>query len=85
MEWTVVGVIVVLVGLVAAIVTPMIRLNTSITKLTCAVDSFQKNLDELTQKNSDSHNRLWNHNADQDKILNGHETRLCVLERGGAE
>lgn len=85
MEWTVVGVIVVLVGLVTAIVTPMIRLNTSITKLTCAVDNFQKNLDELTQKNADSHARLWRHNVDQDKILNDHETRICVIERRGTE
>lgn len=37
MEWQVVTTLVVLVGLIVTIVTPMIKLNTSIVKLTDAV------------------------------------------------
>ncbi|UOO38263.1 hypothetical protein IZU99_03125 [Oscillospiraceae bacterium CM] len=84
-EWTVVGVIVALIGLIASIVTPMLKLNTSITKLTCAVETFQKNLDELIEKNSDSHTRLWQHNCRQDDTLNDHETRICVIEKSRCE
>jgi hypothetical protein len=35
-EWSVILVIVTLVGLVSAIVTPLIKVNTSATKLVCA-------------------------------------------------
>lgn len=41
MEWQVVTTIVVLVGLIVTIVTPMIKLNTSIVKLTDAVQNLQ--------------------------------------------
>lgn len=41
MEWQVVTTLVVLVGLIVTIVTPMIKLNTSIVKLTDAVQNLQ--------------------------------------------
>ena len=41
MEWQVVTTLVVLVGLIVTIVTPMIKLNTSIIKLTDAVQNLQ--------------------------------------------
>lgn len=47
MEWTVVTVIIALVGLLGGIVTPIIKLNSTITKLTAQVESFIKGLDEF--------------------------------------
>ena len=41
LEWQVVTTLVVLVGLIVTIVTPMIKLNTSIVKLTDAVQNLQ--------------------------------------------
>ena len=46
-EWTVVGVVVVLVGLIGSVSGPLIKLNGNITKLTVAVDNFQRALDKL--------------------------------------
>ena len=46
-EWTVVGVVVVLVGLIGSVSSPLIKLNSNITKLTVAVDNFQRALDKL--------------------------------------
>lgn len=52
MGWTVVTALVVLVGLLAAIIKPIISLNTTITKLTAAVDRLRDDLDALGSKNS---------------------------------
>lgn len=41
MEWTVVTTIVVIAGLVVTVATPMIKLNSSIVKLTDAVQNLQ--------------------------------------------
>lgn len=69
-EWTVVGVIVVLFGLIVSIVTPLIKLNTSITKLSCAVESMKQYLD----KNDQCHVLYTDKLAD-------HETRLQIIEK----
>jgi cell division protein FtsL len=79
-EWTVVGVIVVLFGLMVSVVTPLLKLNTSITQLTCAVSVLQKNIEGLTTKNSESHTKLWEHNSKQDSMLADHETRIKIIE-----
>lgn len=80
-EWEVVGVIVVLVGLVAAFVGPIIRLNTNITKLTVTMERLAKDMDVMQENSHDAHKRLWDHNDEQDKTLNDHETRISTLER----
>lgn len=80
-EWAVVGVIVVLFGLIAAVVTPLLKLNTSITQLTCAVSVLQKNIEGLTSRNSEGHAKLWEHNNRQDARLSDHETRIKILEK----
>lgn len=80
-EWAVVGVIIVLFGLIVAIVTPLLKLNTSITQLTCAVSVLQKNIEGLTTKNSESHTKLWEHNSRQDDTLADHETRIKIIEK----
>ena len=79
-EWMVVTVIVTIVGLVATIITPILRLNTTIAKLTTTVDVMQSTLKSLTSDNSDSHRRLWQHNAEQDEKLSNHDRRLHVIE-----
>lgn len=79
-EWAIVGVIVVLLGLIGAIVTPLLKLNTSITQLTCAVSVLQKNIEGLTTNNNESHTKLWEHNSKQDCIIADHETRIKIIE-----
>ena len=69
LEWQVVTTLVVLVGLVVTVATPMIKLNTSIVKLTDAVQNLQVFQDI-------NKNKLEEH---QEKIED-HEHRITILE-----
>ena len=79
-EWGVVGVIIALVGLVAAIAGPMNNNNGSITRLTVAVESFQRSLDKLDNENRESHKVFYDRLDGHDKLLAGHDARLKHLE-----
>lgn len=79
-EWQIVTVIVVLVGLVTAIVTPIIKLNTSITKLTVLLENLKSSQDNYEQRNREAHKRIWEHNGEQDEKLNRHETEIQLLK-----
>lgn len=79
-EWEVVGVIIALVGFAIAIGTPVIKLNTSITKLIFHIDNLDQGLEKLEAKNHESHSRIWKHNEEQDKELDNHEKRIIILE-----
>ena len=83
-EWAVVGVIVTLLGLVAAVVKPLITLNTTLTKLTDSVATLDKNITALTTDNTASHARIWGELDEHDEKLNDHETRLTIMEKKGA-
>jgi len=80
LEWTVVTVIVVLVGLIASVAKPLLSLNATITRLNESVNALQKNIEGLAEKNDESHDRLWEKNYAMDEKLNNHETRLRVIE-----
>ena len=84
-EWSVVGVIVVLVGLFFAIYTPISKStkeNTkAMTELTVTMRVIGDKLSKFDEDNSKSHKRIWDHNDHQDQILNDHETRLQIIEK----
>lgn len=82
-EWTIVTVIAALVGLFAAIVSPIVKLNTTITRLRAEVDALEKRLDTLTGENTRHHEKLWDCINGQDKRLGTHETRIAVAEKSG--
>lgn len=84
-EWSVVGVIVVLVGLFFAIYTPISK-NTkentkAMTELTVTMRIIGDQLSKFDEDNSKSHRRIWEHNDYQDNMLNDHETRLQIIEK----
>ena len=81
MEWQVVGVIVVQVGLAGSIIGPVIKLNSSITRLTVTMERLVKDVDVIKENSHDAHQRLWEKNDEQDKIINDHETRITSLEK----
>lgn len=92
MEWTTVTVIIAIVGLIATVTTPLIKLNSNITRLTVILDNIKAELEEqkkaLSAQQADSresHRRLWAHNDEQDNTLNDHETRIRVLEQKNKE
>lgn len=69
MSWEIVVGLIALVGFGITVSTPIIRLNTSITKLICAIDT-------LNEKMSTSEKRLDAHGRE----LDNHEHRITVLE-----
>lgn len=69
MEWTVVTVIIALVGLFMTVGKPIITLNGSITHLQDAIDELRENIKVLTSR-TDS----------QEEKLQDHETRISILE-----
>lgn len=88
MEWQMVTVIVVLVGLIGGITAPIIKLIGTITKLTSSVDSLKEdvkdlknNIKEINEKNAESHARIWKHNEEQDTKIHEYDKRITVLER----
>ena len=76
-EWGVLGVIITVAGLLATVITPIINLTKSITKLTVVVENLAKDME--SQRSSTK--RLWEHNDEQDTRLNDHETRIQLLEK----
>lgn len=69
MEWTVVTVIIALVGLFMTVGKPVITLNSSITHLQDAIDELREDIRVLTGR-TDS----------QEEKLQDHETRISILE-----
>ena len=81
MEWTVVVVLIALVGLVISVLTPAIKLNTSVTRLSTLVDSLNNKLSTMESNNSEAHRRIWNELDEQKETLHEHDTRITVLEK----
>ncbi len=81
MEWQVVGVVVVLVGLIVSVLTPAIKLNTSVTKLSALVDSLNSKLSTMENNNSEAHRRIWGELDGQKAQLGNHETRITLIEK----
>ena len=79
-DWDIVKDIVVLAGLIMTVTTPLLKLNTSITQLKALLDSVAKQVQENDKSNSASHERLWEHNEEQDETLQRHEQRLHDLD-----
>lgn len=92
MEWNVVGVLVTLAGLAAAVGGPVLKLNGSITRLTTLLQAIEHRLDgverdakEQRAHAAESHRRIWAHSDEQDERLEDHEKRITLLERQRTE
>lgn len=86
-EYQMIGVIVTLVGLGVAIITPIIKLNTNIVRLTDAVDGLNKAHSKMDKDNDAAHKQLHeriNHrkkeNEELDERVSDHERRIGILE-----
>lgn len=69
MTWEIVLGIIALVGLIVTVTTPTIKLNSSITKLSCSVDALNENMKR-------NETRLNSHS----ESIKNHENRLIRLE-----
>ena len=80
MEWTVVTVIIALVGLFAVVIPPITKLTKSMTELTMSIKELTNDFQKLESGNKDAHRRLWEHETKQDETIGDHEKRIVVLE-----
>lgn len=69
MEWTIVTVIIALVGLFMTVGKPVITLNSSITRLQDAINELREDIKVLTSRTDN-----------QEERLQDHETRISILE-----
>ena len=65
-EWGVVGVLVVVAGLFLSVGARVIRLNSTLTKLSTLVEGLRDRQTQQEQNNTEGHHRLWKHNDEQD-------------------
>ena len=79
-EWSVVGVLISMVGLIAVVVRPMLSLNASITRLTTLLDNLRQQLQLMADKNAKGHDKIWRKLEQQESTLEQHEHRITVLE-----
>ena len=79
-EWSVALVVIALVGFAITVGKPIVNLNTTITRLSTVVEGMQKEVTALVAKNSQSHERLWEKNEEQDQKLDNHELRITKFE-----
>ncbi len=80
MEWTVVTVIIALVGLFAAVAGPMLKLNSTIAKLIAQVEAFQNGLEEFKKRYTSQLEEFKGTHDDLYGKVNDHEKRITVLE-----
>ena len=79
-EWGVVGVLVVLIGLIASIVKPMLTLNTSIVQLTTKLASLTQGLDDFKKRYVDNLHELKDADKHMNDKIDDHENRITKLE-----
>ncbi len=79
-EWTVITVIIALIALVTAIITPIIKLNTTITRLTVVVDGIEKRYSGVASLNTEAHCEIHKKIDEHGEKIGEHETRISVLE-----
>lgn len=92
MEWTVVTVIIAIVGLIGTVAVPlqkntkaMTQLSERISHLVYRMDENEKDLEAFKNKASERHKKIFER-LDEDKIeLIDHEGRITALENKGGK
>ena len=80
-EWGVVLVIISLIGLITSVMAPVIYVTKTLAKLTAVTERMQDDQKDDREQNMASHQKLWDHNDEQDAKINDHEKRIYGLEQ----
>lgn len=80
MEWTVVTVFGALIVLFITVGAPIIKLITSLTKLTSEVMHLRESMGETCARNDESHKQICEHIDTLGGTIQNHETRIVMLE-----
>ena len=80
MTWEIFLGVAALLTFIITITGPMLKLNTSITKLNSSVDVIKDALDRIEKDNESSHKKIWEHNNEQDEIIAEHSKKISNIE-----
>lgn len=80
-RWEVFLTIGTLATFIIAIVGPMLKLNTTLTKLADKADSLKETFEKTQTSNHNVHQRIWDELGEHGEKLNDHETRLQLMEK----
>ena len=90
MEWTVVTVIIAIVGLVGTVAVPLAKNTKAMTELSGRIDHLvyrmeqeELRLDELKEKTAQKHRVIFERLCKQQTDLKDHEGRINALEKRG--
>lgn len=80
MTWEIVVGIIALFGFLVSVITPLTKLTKIMTELTISVEGLKEAISQMGAKNTESHRRIWEHNTEQDELLDNHEKRITKIE-----
>lgn len=87
-EWTVVTVLIAVLGLIGTVAVPltkntkaMTRLGEQINHLAYRIDKEEDDLEEFKKKAADRHEKIFGHLDRHDVELGDHENRIKTLEK----
>lgn len=89
-EWTIVVVLIAMLGFAGTILAfaekiskPLEKLNISMVELSSKLNGLTERIDRDGLVNEREHQDIWGEVDSHGKAIQDHETRLCVIEKGG--
>ena len=79
-EWTVVTVLIAIIGLFFTVGKPVIKLNTSLVTLNARLERMEKESEKESTRNEESHKGMQKEIAENEHAINDHERRIGILE-----
>ena len=80
-KWETFLTVVTIVSFIIAVCGPMMKLNTTLTKVLDKAEALEKSFAENRSSNSKTHERIFNELEDHGEKLSDHEARLRVMEK----
>ena len=69
-----------ILGVGVVVVKPILQVVKSITELNESIKNLVEKFNSFEVNNNDAHKRIWDHNDEQDDILQDHEKRISIME-----
>lgn len=79
-KWETFLTIVTIVSFMIAVCGPMLKLNTTLTRVLDKAEALEKSFEKTQKSNDNVHDDMWDELEDHGKKLNDHETRIRIME-----
>jgi hypothetical protein len=79
-EWTVVTVLIAIIGLFFTVGKPVVKLNTSLVTLNARLERMEKESEKESARNEESHKDMQKEIGEHGCAINDHERRIGILE-----